>query len=284
MGENFPNGAAIIFGGSGGIGQSVAVEFANAGSAVAICYRSNQNAAQETAQLVERANGRASIHQVDVRDRGAVQSAFDAAISAHGRVHTVVWGAGPVVAQVSVAAWTSEQFRDSIEIEVFGFFNATGTALPHFHANGGGSFVHLGSAGHDWWPHLDGLSVAPKACNEALIKGIAKEEGVHEIRANSILVGVIDAGQFTLGQKEGYFDEAWEAAVKAMLAAGAPQEYVSADLPLIKLIGELTRRKDVSQIYIRKGDFALRLEKQAIRSTVETMMPSNSKILRSRPK
>ena len=73
-------------------------------------------------------------------------------------------------------------------------------------------------------------------------------------------------------------------AVRAMLAAGAPQAYLSTDLPLIKLIGELTRRKDVSQIYIRKGDFALRLEKQAIRSTVETMMPSNSKILRSRPK
>jgi oxaloacetate decarboxylase alpha subunit len=54
---------------------------------------------------------------------------------------------------------------------------------------------------------------------------------------------------------------AGEAAVKTMLAAGAPKEYVSADLPLIKLIGELTKRKDVSQVYIRKGDLTLRLEK-----------------------
>jgi oxaloacetate decarboxylase alpha subunit len=68
---------------------------------------------------------------------------------------------------------------------------------------------------------------------------------------------------------------AGEAAVKSMLAAGAPQEYVSADLPLIRLIGELTKRKDVSQVYVRKGDFALRLEKQAIRSTIETVMPSS---------
>ena len=40
---------------------------------------------------------------------------------------------------------------------------------------------------------------------------------MNEIRANSILVGVIDAGQFKVGQEEGYFDEAWETAVKAML-------------------------------------------------------------------
>jgi len=58
---------------------------------------------------------------------------------------------------------------------------------------------------------------------------------------------------------------AGEAAVKAMLAAGAPREYVSAGLPLIKLIGELTKRKDCNQVYIRKGDFTLRLEKQSIR-------------------
>lgn len=32
-----------------------------------------------------------------------------------------------------------------------------------------------------------------------------------------MLVGVIDAGQFKVGQEAGYFDEAWETAVKAML-------------------------------------------------------------------
>ena len=121
------------------------------------------------------------------------------------------------MAQVNIVDWSLEQFRASMEIEAFGFYYAARIAIPHMRAQGGGSFVHLGSAGHDWWPHLDGLSVAPKACNESLIKGIAKEEGVHEIRANSILVGVIDAGQFKVGQQEGYFDAQWERKVKAML-------------------------------------------------------------------
>ncbi len=51
-------------------------------------------------------------------------------------------------------------------------------------------------------------------------------------------------------------------AVAAMLAAGAPREYVSADAPLIRLIGELTRRKDCTQVYVQKGDVTLRLERK----------------------
>ena len=199
MAADFPNGATIVFGGSGGIGKGVALEFAKAGSNVAIVYRSKQDVAEATAKEIEALGVKATIHKMDVRSRAEVQAGFAEAVAAHGRIHTVLWGAGPVVPQVMIADWTEEMFRNSMEIEAFGFNNAVHTALPHMRANGGGSFVHLGSAGHDWWPKLDGLSVAPKACNEALIKGIAKEEGYNEIRANSILVGVIDAGQFQIG-------------------------------------------------------------------------------------
>ncbi|MDE2596896.1 MAG: SDR family oxidoreductase [Sphingomonadales bacterium] len=217
MDAEFPEGAAVVFGGSGGIGRGVALALARAGSAVAIAYRSKQTVAEGVAAQIRELGGKASIHQLDVRNRGEVVAAFADAVSAHGRVHTVVWGAGPVVPQVPIAEWDEAMFRNSMEIEAFGFNNAVHAALPHMRAAGGGSFVHLGSAGHDWWPKLDGLSVAPKACNEALIKGIAKEEGIHEIRANSVLVGVIDAGQFKVGQEDGTFTPEWEAAVKLML-------------------------------------------------------------------
>lgn len=217
MANDFPAGSVIIFGGSGGVGKGVALEFAKAGTAVALCYHRKQAVAEEAAAAIRALGVNASTHQADVRQRGEVVAAFDAAIAAHGRIHTLVWGAGPVVAQTPIADWSEELFRQSIEIEAFGFSHAVHAGIAHFRAQGGGSFIHLGSAGHDWWPHLDGLSVAPKACNEALIKGIAKEEGVHEIRANSILLGVIDAGQFKLGQQQGYFDAEWEKAVKAML-------------------------------------------------------------------
>lgn len=217
MATNFPAGATMVFGGSGGIGRGVSLEFAIEGSDVAVVYRSKRDVAEAVADEMRALGRKVSIHRADVRSRAEVQAAFAEAAAEHGRIHSVVWGAGPVVPQVPIADWTEAMFRDSMEIEAFGFNNAVHTALPHMRGNGGGSFVHLGSAGHDWWPQLDGLSVAPKACNEALIKGIAKEEGRHEIRANSILVGVIDAGQFKIGQDAGTFTPKWEAAVKAML-------------------------------------------------------------------
>lgn len=217
MSRDFPDGATIVFGGSGGIGRGVALEFADAGSDVAVVYRSKADVAEAVAAQIQASGRKATIHRADVRNRAEVQAAFASAAGTHGRIHTVVWGAGPVVPQVSIRDWDEEMFRTSMEIEAFGFNNAVHTALPHMRDNGGGSFIHLGSAGHDWWPALDGLSVAPKACNEALIKGIAKEEGSNEIRANSILVGVIDAGQFQVGKEAGTFTPEWEAAVKAML-------------------------------------------------------------------
>jgi 3-oxoacyl-[acyl-carrier protein] reductase len=217
MDGEFPDGASLVFGGSGGIGRGVALELARAGSAVAVVYRSKADVAAEVVAAIGALGVKATMHRIDVRDRGEVAAGFAEAVAAHGRVHTVVWGAGPVVPQVAIADWTEAMFRQSMEIEAFGFAHAVHCALPHMRAMGGGSFVHLGSAGHAWWPHLDGLSVAPKACNEALVKGIAKEEGIHEIRANSILVGVIDAGQFKTGQAAGTFTPEWEAAVKAML-------------------------------------------------------------------
>jgi NAD(P)-dependent dehydrogenase (short-subunit alcohol dehydrogenase family) len=105
-----------------------------------------------------------------------------------------------------------------METEVFGFYNAVKALIPHFREQRGGSFVHLGSAGHDWWPKLDGLSVAPKAANESLIKGIAKEEGQYSIRANSVLVGVIDAGMFHELTAQGVFDQQWVTETHKLLA------------------------------------------------------------------
>jgi oxaloacetate decarboxylase alpha subunit len=54
---------------------------------------------------------------------------------------------------------------------------------------------------------------------------------------------------------------AGEAAVSAMLAAGAPRGYVYESQPLIRLIAELARRDDCRQVYIKKPDLLLHLER-----------------------
>jgi oxaloacetate decarboxylase (Na+ extruding) subunit alpha len=54
---------------------------------------------------------------------------------------------------------------------------------------------------------------------------------------------------------------AGEAAVKAMLSAGAPKKFASADQPLVKLITELANRTDYRQIFIQKKGLNVRFEK-----------------------
>lgn len=213
----FPNGAALVFGATGGLGEGAVKALARDGSDIAICYRSKKDAAEKLADEC-RAMGRvASVHHADVTDEASIAAARDEAIKAHGRVHNLIWGAGPLVQQLYLSETPLAAWKKAIDVEVHGLFAAIQSFLPHFREKGGGSIVHLGSAGHLYWPAKDGLSVAPKAANEALLKGIAKEEGKHGVRANSVLVGVIEAGMFLELTKQGVFDEKWTNDVQAGL-------------------------------------------------------------------
>lgn len=223
----FPDGAALVFGGSGGLGGAVALEFARAGSGVALGYRGNRAKAEEMAAGIAAAGVDASTVQADLADRASVEAAIAAAVERHGRVHSIVFAAGPLVAQVYMSQVTAEQWKVAFAIEVDGFFNVVQAALPHFRASGGGSFVHIGSAGDRLWPGKDGLSVVPKAANEALVRGIAREEGRFGIRANSVLVGVIAGGMFDKLDAIGHFDDAWKEATQKSLSIkryGQPAE------------------------------------------------------------
>lgn len=206
---DFPQGVALIFGGSGGIGQGISRCFAAAGSDVAIIYRSKADVAETLAEEARALGVRATVHAVDVTDEAGLNAALDQVIAQHGRVHSMVWGAGPLVNQRYIASTPMHEWREAFEVEVHGFLAAATKLIPHMRDHGGGSFVTLGSAGHDWWPSRDGLSVAVKASNEQLVRGIAKEEGKYGIRANSVLVGVIDAGQFQKLRDLGQIDDRW---------------------------------------------------------------------------
>ncbi len=223
----FPKGAVLIFGATGGIGQFVAKAFAKAGSDVALIWRSKETVALELAKEIEAEGQKATRHNCDVTNLDALEKAVQGAIKAHGRIHTLVWGAGPLVEQVLVSQSTREQWHNAINIEVHGFYDACKNILPHLKKSGGGSIIHLGSAGDVSFPERDYLSVTPKATNESLIKGIAREEGRHNIRANSVLIGVIEAGMFLELTKQGVFDDVWVEEVQKGLALkrwGQPEE------------------------------------------------------------
>jgi 3-oxoacyl-[acyl-carrier protein] reductase len=223
----FPEGAVLVVGGSGGIGRFVCQEFARAGTDVALTYRSKKETAEETAKAIEALGRKATIHQVDTTAEGQVEEAVEAAAKAHGRIHTVVYGAAPLTDQLYISEYTWERWKTAIDQEVHGFFKVVHATLPKLRAWGGGSYVHLGSAGHSWWPEKDGLSVIPKAANEAIIRGISREEGKYNIRANTVLVGVIEAGMFLELTKQGVFDQKWVDEVHKNLGIkrwGKPEE------------------------------------------------------------
>jgi NAD(P)-dependent dehydrogenase (short-subunit alcohol dehydrogenase family) len=215
--NEFPQGVALVYGGSGGLGAGCAERLAAYGSDVAISYRSREDAADEVCAEIIAQGRNATAHQADLSEADSVMRAFDEAVAAHGRVHTVVVATGSDIQQPFLAETTEEQWCDVIENDLNGFFRIAKKAIPHMREMGGGSFVHISSAGLLRTPPKDVLSVAPKAGIEALIKYIAKEEGVNRIRANSVAIGVIEAGIFLRLRAQGVFDEAWEEAVKSGL-------------------------------------------------------------------
>jgi len=223
----FPEGAVLVVGGSGGIGRSVCLEFAKAGTDVALTYHKNKGPAEEVAAQIKALGRKASVHQLTIGDAARVDAVVDEAAQAHKRLHTVLVGAGTLATQVTVAEMTREQWQTVIDQDLNGFYNVLRATLPKLKAWGGGSYVHLGSGGHLRWPEGDVMSVAPKAAIEALITGIAREEGKHLIRANTVLLGVIEAGMFLELTKQGVFDENWVREVHKNLALkrwGKPEE------------------------------------------------------------
>ena len=175
--NQFPAGAVLIFGATGGIGRVVAHEFAKAGSDVAVIWRSKQQQATELCQDIEALGRKSSLHHCDVTDHEQLLQAVKEAIATHGRIHTLVWGAGPLVEQVLINEATREQWRNAVDVEVHGFYDASKAVLAHMREQGGGSIVHLGSAGDLSFPERDFLSVSPKAANESLIRVLPERRG-----------------------------------------------------------------------------------------------------------
>ena len=227
---DFPDGATVVFGGSGGIGAIIAEGFGQAGSNVAVTYNSKADRAREVAGRITESGVRAEAFQCDVRDAAQVEACCRSVLETFGAIHTVVFAAGPVVEQKLLAETEPSLWEASIQIELQGFMHVTRAFLPALR-DSQGSFVHIGSAGDRWWPPRDGLSVVPKAANEALIRGIAKEEGVNGVRANSVLVGVIEAGMFLELLERGVFDDAWIKETQKLLALkrwGKPEDIANA--------------------------------------------------------
>ena len=227
---DFPNGAALVVGGSGGIGSAIARAFAAEGVTLAITYRHNQQAAEDVAAAIRADGGTCSVHQVALGDLSSVEACLNTLVAERGQIHTIAHAAGTHIDQPSISQTTPEQWRNTMDWDVNGFFHVAHAALPHLRASKG-SFVVISSSGLRRFPPGDVLSVAPKGAIEALMRGIAREEGRYGVRANSVAVGVVDAGMFPKLVERGELSQEWiDAAMRntPLRRFGTPTEIADA--------------------------------------------------------
>ena len=208
----FPkSGAGLVIGGSGGIGSAIARHLARDGSDVALTYRTNADGARAAAEAVSEFSRTASVHALDIADASAAGETVAAVAARHGGIHTLVYAAGPLVPLIHLSKIDAEQMKRYLIQDTLGFFNVIRAALPHLR-DSSGSIVACQTAAHYRYAPADGLSVVPKAGVNAIMKGIAKEEGRFGVRANGVGIGLIEAGQQETLVKMGYIDDAYMAA------------------------------------------------------------------------
>jgi NAD(P)-dependent dehydrogenase (short-subunit alcohol dehydrogenase family) len=190
----FPKGCAVVIGGSGGLGAEICRAFAATGSSVAFSHRHRQDQATQLAQSLSAQGVRVLTQRVDLAQRDTVQSFLREAVEACGSIHTLVYAAGPLVRLDAIADVPAQELAAALQADTIGFLHAAQCAIPWLRISQG-CIVALSTAGVRRHPPLDIQSTAPKASLEAIVRGIAREEGRHGIRANCVGVGHIDAGQ-----------------------------------------------------------------------------------------
>ena len=207
--KDFPEGSAIVIGGSGGIGSAICKTFASHGVSVVFSYHGNETAAHDLEKAIIDQGGVASSKKLSINDKSQVEIFFQEL--ENERIHSIVNATGSDIRMKWINELSYEEWDDVMRTDADGFFNIIKNSLPILRKFGG-SYTTLSSIGLSRWPAKDVLSVAPKAAIDALVNGIAKEEGRNNIRANSIQLGIIEAGIFLRIKGKDYDDRYIEAA------------------------------------------------------------------------
>ena len=190
----FPEGYALVFGGSGGIGAETALLAADQGADVVLTYYSNADSANKVLDVISAQGRKALALQCDVRDGQAVLNTLKQASEFGGRLHSVFSAAGPLFRMSPLIEFDYDEFADVVKIDVMGFFNIVRATVPEMRQQGGGSITALLTCAIDRCFAQDAASAVPKAAVAQMLKQIAAEEGVHGIRANGVGPAVVNGG------------------------------------------------------------------------------------------
>ena len=184
--------SALITGGARRIGRAIALALGNAGADVTVTYRSSQQDAEKTVELLSLTGRQAQAVGCDVRSESQVRQAVAAAASFHGRIDIVVNNAA-IFESSSFDQLTLAQWDAVFETNTRGPFLVSREALPHLKATHG-RIVNIGSLGgiRAWADHAH--YCASKAALHMLTQAMAKAFAP-EISVNCVAPGWIEMSE-----------------------------------------------------------------------------------------
>jgi 7-alpha-hydroxysteroid dehydrogenase len=179
---------AIVTGGGAGIGRAIAELFSAAGAAIVVSDRTLETA-DETAEAITGAGGRAIGVACDVIDEDARGALVEAAVREFGKVTILVnnaGGGGPKPFDMPM-----DTFRLAFELNVFSVFHLAQLCAPHMETAGGGAILNISSMAAENKNARMAAYASSKAAESHLTHNIAFDLGPKGIRVNAIAPGAI---------------------------------------------------------------------------------------------
>ena len=182
--------AALVTGGSRGIGAAIALRLATDGYDVAISYASNEKAAADIVSKIE-AKGRKA---VAIKANGGTaegnRAVVTKAVETFSRLDALVCNAG-IYPYGPIDQMTVEQIDQVLNLNVRAVMIETMEAVKHL--GQGGRLIYIGSAFGARAP-FPGISLysATKAALEGFARGVARDVGPKGITVNVVEPGPID--------------------------------------------------------------------------------------------
>ena len=211
--------AAVVIGGTGGIGAATCRVLARDGYDVALSYRTSTDVAERLAAEIAEVGGRSKLCSVEFSDPGSVERAVGDAVEALGRVDLAVYAGGPWVEWGYVGQITPDDYARQLSDDAVSCFAMIHAVLPHLRETKG-SVVSVSTTAVGRTIKRDLLGSAPKAALETTIRSVALEEGRFGVRANCVRVGPVAGGVYDELERRGLYTEEVIQAAKANIPLG----------------------------------------------------------------
>lgn len=181
----------LITGAGSGIGAAAARRLAKEGVAVGVLSRTGEEVAKVADQIRD-AGGEALELEADISDPGKLGKAIERLVGHYGRLDGVVANAGVNGSWAPIEKLEFEEFRRTIDINLFGTFATIKLAVPHLRKNGGSVVVTSSVNGTRMFSNSGATAYSTsKAAQVAMARMLALELAKHRIRINSICPGAI---------------------------------------------------------------------------------------------